>query len=634
MPRCIAFLLFVGLLAQAAPAPDYEVITPENPYPDLPAPRKFWPTLREHFLAAPLDVDQFGWVRRYKVGASEHLQLQASFLQRSADPATRSRTVTLLGRCLNRHAAPILVDQIARESDPRVAADALRALGRVDGANKVADFAGLLAHSDALVRFEAVRLYALSDSLNIEQIRARIGLEDDPRIRNALLGILADHADSRIDDWREIVNHPHVRTAQIAIRGLLSIPGADPQQVLGLCEHRNPALRMAVITNLRGDAPFADAVLEKLLSDPTSGIRSSCATFIGANPTPTRETQLQTLTKDATGNVREEAARALAKFATQTSIDTLFALTADPLSTVRHAAETSLLAQPDTATIDRLAGEHLAQDSEDHRYHACRLLVGLESRQHINALAPLLDSEARPKNRATVIDALVTAGAAAHADKLGSFVVQQPPIVQSAAARSIVAFDTRSAFEHLRKLSMADETDQYVREDVVEAMGRLGHGDEFSDTLLAVLKATDPEKFVAPGARAYATWATSRLNNPSKPLLKRLTTQIISKVVPIPGNPPDFDDEQVRIGACWALVHLAKRDIEGSAKSAKRMIDILTSPLDSPTASDMALTHRMRNYAYQAQQYWDEAAVTLEDVPTYPFRFDFRENKSALTDLP
>ena len=83
----------------------------------------------------------------------------------------------------------------------------------------------------------------------------------------------------------------------------------------------------------------------------------------------------------------------------------------------------------------------------------------------------------------------------------------------------------------------------------------------------------------------------------------------------------------MRISANWALVHLAKRDVDGASKAAKRMISILRSPLDSPTGGEMALTHRMANFAYQAQQYWDEKSVTLEDIPNYPFRFDFRKNK-------
>lgn len=628
MPRCLAYFLLLALAIQAAPTPDYEVITPETPYPEVPAPRKLWPTLREHFLLAPLSSDHFGWMRRYKVAKTDHLALQDDLLKRATDPAMRSRTVALLGECLNRHAAPILVEHLARESDTRVIADTLRALGQVGGANALANFASLLAHEEALVRYECARLFAASASLDLEQVQVLLSVETDPRVRGILLATLADHAsDTDPEDWLELVKSDNVRLAQIAIRGLLSTAGAAPDHVLALCEHRNPAIRLAVIGNLHGDAAYAAPVLAKLLPDPIAGIRSNCAIFIGANPIAEREAMLLPLADDPDGNVREEAARALAKFAGQPVIDTLFKLTGDSLSLVRHAAEASLLAQADRQTIDRLAGAHLADESADRRYHACRLLVGLDSTSHIAALTPLLDSEGRPHNRAAVIDALVTAGAKDAADKLAGFLVDQPPLVQSAAARSAVAFDTKSAFDDMRKLALADPTDRAVRLTIIESMGRLGHGEEFSETLLGVLKATDPEKFVTPRARAYATWATSRLDAPSDKLRKRLTTQIISKVVPIPGNPPDFDEEQVRLGSCWALVHLAKRDIDGAAKSAKSMINILRSPLDSPTAGDMAITHRMRNFAYQAKRYWDDESVTLEDVPTYPFRFDFRENE-------
>ena len=630
MQRRIAFTLLVSLAtAPLFAAPGYDIITLETPYPELTAPRVFWPTLREHFLVEPLNEDFFGWVRRRKIGDVKDLKNQTALLVAATDPTLRSRTATLLGACLNRHAVPVLIAHLAREQDSRVIADSLRALGRIEGADSVADFAPLLAHEEAMVRYEAARLYAAASQPDLALVRERLPKEKDARVQALLLKILLDQVENtRTADWQAALAIDNARLKLLAIQGLLQMPGfgAEESRVLALCEDRNPAIRLAVIAHLPGTASFADTVLGKLAVDPISGIRSQSAIFIATNPAPARESFLQALATDSTGSPREEAAGAFAKFATETALARLFQLTGDPLSLVRHRAEDSLLAQADTGTIDRLAGEQL-KESEDRRYHACRMLHSLGSNQHINALAKLLASESRPKNVAAVIDALVTAGAKDHAEAMADRLMEQPPVVQLAAVHAITAFDTSSAFENLRTLAVADETEDGVRLGVVEAMGRLGHGAEFANTLVAVLKATNPEKTVSSRARANATWAASRLDKPGDKLLKRLSTQIISRVVPIPGNPPDFDDEQVRISACWALVHLAKREVKGADKAAKRMISILRSPLDSPTAGDMALTHRMLHFAYQAQQYMDDAAVTREDIPKYPFRFDYRENK-------
>jgi HEAT repeat protein len=623
----LIFLLAAPILA----APSYEVVTPETPYPELTAPRVFWPLIRDDFLAAPLPEDHFGWVRRRKIGHVDDLQNQATLLESATDPSIRSRTVTLLGSSMNRHAGPVLIDHLAREQDSRVIADLLRALGRIEAADSVADFAMLLGHEEAMVRYEAARLLADTSKPDLALIRSRLPQETDSRVSANLLRLLVQNvAETSLADWQATLAGDDVRLKQIAIQGLLNMPAfaAEEARVLALCGDRNPAIRLAVITQLPPSATYSDTVLEKLVADPNSGIRSQCAIFIAHSPAAQREALLHTLASDKTGSPRQEAAGALAKYATGSAIDRLFLLTGDPLSLVRHQAEASLLGQPDSATIDRIAGESLAHESDDRRYHASRLLDRLGSTQHIAVLAPLLASESRPKNLAAVIDALVTAGAKRRAEPIANLLMEQPPVVQSAAVRAITAFDTKSAFDNMRELALLDGADEQVRRDVVEAMGRLGHGEEFAKTLLDVLKATNPEKPISGPVRAIATWSTSRLDEPGDKLIKRLSTQVVSKVVPIPGNPPDFDSEQVRIGACWALVHLAKREIKGASKGAKRIVQILRSPLDSPTAGDMAITHRMLHLAYQAQQYWDDAAVTREDIPNYPFRFDFRRNKT------
>lgn len=601
-----------------------EVITPPNPTPDVIEARKLYANLRSYWELGPYPRSLFVYGRRVAVADDEGLATQHLAFTSSTDPLHRSRVVGELARCGTRKAVPVLLAQLGRETDRKVVRDILCALTRLSAQAALPELAAYLLAESWQLRLAALRYAAQSGALTSAQVQA-LTVDENVHVRAEAWGVLAAH-DVSAHTWEAALQDPALQIVRLGLRGLMLQPHAEQAHLVrDLATSSRISVRGAVAAALSRHSPEHVALLQGLAGDRSMAIRALAAEACGRLQSPRLQPTLTALAEDPAVEVRMAAVRALAVFHTAESREALFARTADRSERVQDAACDALVQHPSEA-VDVQVGPFLEDARHSVRFRCFELVAAIQSQRYGETLAARMPLEEDPMNLGALIDAIAVAGHRPAEEAIVAVAGQSPHIPRAAAFRAISSMRLASGKEAARQAAAELELDPVVRLAAIESLGWVPDA-AHAPVLLKLLKQTNPEGTTRPAQRAMAAWAASRLPELPGKLVQRMEAQVRKPVIKTPEGPL-HDTNQVRVSCVWALVEHAKRGDRSAAKFAETSIACLRTPYETQAAVLLSLDQSMNAFGYQAQQYWDDAGLTLEYIPLAYYSFSLKRLKT------
>lgn len=479
------------------------------------------------------------------------------------------RTINELSQAKNRTAVPVLKDAFTVVKDLKLKSDLLRCLARYDAAFDKKELQSLLASDDAYLRGGAATLYSVQKGSKASVLLKRAA--DEKGFRRLSMIELATRCEDAgtVGQWQPFLK-TEAETVK-AVPGVLRATGSNLDSVLNaLCNNASPSVRFVFASNHRlWPKNVTVGFLRKLSKDSLSTVRKEVAEAIGFGRLNDLLPQLHALAASTPASVRAQAAISFRHFPEAKSFATLTTLTGDDRFQVREAAKESMLAMSGTYDVDAAIAANMTNSNPYIRFNAYLVSIALKSTRHAALLAKTVPKEKDPEILAAGMKAWVIAGGDASRSFILSKANHKSVLVRIEMAYAIGRQRWTQGYDLLKKCVLNTKNEPEYRRVALIAMGMTENGvfsKELLWTLKNVLKSTSDQ-------RAAAAWSAARLQKPSKPLINRLLTQVVAKV--IPGPPPSYDAKWVRISATFALNVMAKRGISQATGSASGALSSL-----------------------------------------------------------
>ena len=268
------------------------------------------------------------------------------------------------------------------------------ALGRIQNRGSVPALArGLNDHAPEVRREAAFALGLVGDSTAAPALVRRLGVETDPRTRDALiaaLGMAGGHAAgpslTRSLKAKRVAERGGAALAAARLRDSTVVTALS-----GAVRDASPEVRWRVAYSLGriGDRTGAPA-LRTLSSDKVDLVRAMAARAIGDVGDSTAGARLVSLLGDPAWRVRVNAAHALGALKLRKDARSLVPLLRDPHAHVRWEAAASLGLVGDSTAIPRL--QAALDDSATGVIHAAAVsMLQIQGERAIPAIAPAID---------------------------------------------------------------------------------------------------------------------------------------------------------------------------------------------------------------------------------------------------
>ena len=594
-----------------------------------------YPYVLSRWPSGPLTADAYFNLDRPVYALDQDVALQCELLSSARQVVLRSTTLALLCRARSPLAIAAVKKRLALENDAHVRADLLRAL-RVLGVRELAGMADLLAAANDRVRYEAFRFYCDWPAADTALLLAAAGREALPATRATIRNAIAERRPpAAAEACLALLKSDDVANIGVGLRALLQLSdaAAHEQLLLDLCRRPETPIRRAAAAGLApGTAPaLAKSVLSLLVADANASVRYAVAETIGRLAAADLQPLLLKLADDPGDAVRRVAAYQLRRYPNAASFAKLLEQTGDRTSPLtREAARQSLVAIAADYPVEEEISRGLASPVVDVRYNSCLVLAALGSKRYAAEAEKFLTSETRDLNLAAAVSLLATAGARPAGPAILAHSEHESPLVRANVAEAIGRLDLTAGYDVLKRYSL-DDLEPEVRTKAEIAMAEIAD-EGFADTLRTILTRTNyasmsnPE-FLLSADRAAACWAISRLPGLDAKLRKQLRRQIAVAVIKTPAG-PTYDEDVVRISACWALATHAKRRQEAEVlATTNEMIRLLSKRLASaqggatgPPANDALFC-----YAYQCAQFLAGEPIEQHRVKPRVFRFEYRK---------
>jgi HEAT repeat protein len=274
-----------------------------------------------------------------------------------------------------------------------------------------------------------------------------------------------------------------------------------------------------------------DPVAEQIaaLRDEDWAIREEAATFLGDLKDPRAVTPLVSILRDRDRSVREAAIGALASIG-ESAVPAVGACLADPELSVQEAASAILASIADVRVLDPVM-RSLRSPDWIVRMHAAKALGRIKEPGSVASLIPLLQDKVKAvrEETATALAAIGEPAIPALLDTL----THQDWLVRLHAVESLGKTKSEKAVGPLLS-ALFNDGDSAVREDVVRALGDLGHP-QAVEFLLTAMK--------EPGLRTLSVEALGRIGD-------RRAVPVLIEVV-TGANPPAVTRAVAGCGDRW-----------------------------------------------------------------------------------
>jgi HEAT repeat protein len=543
---------------------------------------------------------------------------------RQADGDLRELVAFDLGRCGSPEAVALLSTHLSAEKDARVLCTVLQQLTLQETLPDVsaATLQTMLEHSDAPVRYWAVRLCTRLQQFKIKTMQD-LALQDPvPQVRSAAWEALRVQADRVAPDLLKTARDSaddQVRAA--AVRVLCARRNA-PADLLKISGDSSVLVRQALAAGLR--LPVARQVLDKLSADSMPAIREQLALTLESNQHEDGLPVLLKLADDSDAEIRRIAVRALALFPREEVAAKVVSHFEDSSAKVRRQAEAGAVAVHPRLNLESHLRRQLEGDNAFARFHAYRAVGLLNCRAQIAPVVQAFARESAADNLAAGIFALGRLGVRDSAAEIAEQTAHSAPQVRLAVAQALGLLNQPGTFESLKKLTF--DSDGEVRQAALVAIARIGDGKAFNGTILKMLKSVRSP--IGDVDRATACWAAARLRPVDPGLIQRLRILATQPVIPAEMGEKMFDSELVLVSVDFALAALG-REGDASARAALPAISRLHQTPPEPGAEFsgkapvFAATDSLREYSRQADLFLEgqDAAPARRTESKFSFHY-------------
>lgn len=536
------------------------------------------------------------------------------------DQELRTAIAQQLGISKNRDAFDFLVTQMAKAQDNRVLATVLQQLAATSfGSPELPRLlVPFLSHEHPPVRYWSATLYGRLPNADLTQLGRRLRDEPSPMVREGVSAALLSRSNAiGADFFKAFWTDTNVAVRAEAFTAVAIKPGATDPLIAELeeaCTQGGIPVRYALASHLQ---MMTDAMAQRLahilVKDDHASIRSAVARAIGAREKHDLLQLLPDLAKDRDADVRQQAAASLGKFPTEVSRRILLEQIGDKRNLVRIQAEQSLVLIATGIAVPAAAATKLAADNADIRYHACRVLGHLEAKEYSKQVFTCLGRETRPKNVGSVIFALGQFKATFATDRVAALATHGAPEIREQVGAALGRLNVPKTYEIIKTLAF-DKTSPETRLAAIRAMGIIGDGNAFNETLLKLLKSVTGH--ISGADRAMACWSIGRARPVSIPLMERLVLQATTPVIPADGM-KEFEEDAVLASASFALSECSRADPKARPQ-AEIVLKTHSFKADEndPNSYDgvtMTPSEEVREVARQARAYLE--GTTIEPVP-------------------
>jgi HEAT repeat protein len=542
-----------------------------------------------------------------------------------ADGDLRELSVFDLGRCGSPQAVALLSSHLSVEKEARVLSTILQQLTAQEALPDVsaATLHTLLEHSDASVRYSAVKLCTRLQQFKIKPMQDLALVDPVPQVRSAAweaLGVQADRVAADLLKTARESADDQVRAA--AVRVLCARRNA-PADLLKLAGDSSVLVRQALAAGLR--LPVPGPVLNKLSADSSPAIREQLVLALESNKHKDGLPVLLKLADDSDAEIRRLTIRALALFPQEEVAAKVVSHFEDSSAKVRRQAEASAVAVHPHLNLEAHLRRQLEGDNEYARFHAYRALGTLNCRAQIASVVQAFARESVADNLAAGIFALGRLGVRDSAADIAEKTAHGAPQVRLAVATALGLLNQPGTFDSLKKLTF--DSDGEVRQAAMVAIARIGDGKAFNDTILKMLKSVRAP--IGDVDRATACWAAARLRPVDPNLIKRLSILATQPVIPAEMGEKLFDSELVLVSIDFALAALGSEG-EASARAALPAISRLHQTPPDPNAgfsgkvTPFVFTESIQEYSRQADLFLKGQTATPARRSKSQFSFHYR----------